>query len=221
MKMKDRQVPIEDIIDKRTLCYNASGLYLLIKRLFDLFASFLLLVLLLPVLLLTAAAVRCESSGPVVLAQERCGYKGKRFKILAFRTFLSGKSSLPVGYTMGGLTILTGIQSNDMNQLSRTGRIIRKFHIDKWLQLLNILKGDMSFVGPHALRPAELDNHAAWYGLGMSAKPGVTGLWHIGAGKTTDLEELIRLDLKYIRERSFIYDMKILVRSCRMYLAGA
>lgn len=216
--MKEVRVTIGNIVNQGALCYNVSKVYLFMKRLFDLIVSFLLLLVLSPVLLAAAAAAKFQSSGPIILAQERYGYRGKKFRILAFRALLSDKNSMIGGNAFGSRTGLTGPQFEEISRLTRTGRFIRRFHIGKWLQLLNVLKGDMSLVGTHAPKPDEAESHAAWYGLVLSAKPGFTGLWYAGTGKEANLEEMVRLDLKYIRERSFLYDIKILARSCRIYL---
>lgn len=103
-------------------------------------------------------------------------------------------------------------------RVTKVGRIIRKTSIDELPQLFNVIKGDMSIVGPRPPIMTEIDEYETWYKLRMSVKPGITGLWQIKGRNDVGFEEMVRLDLKYIRERGFWYDMKIILYTIPLLL---
>jgi undecaprenyl-phosphate galactose phosphotransferase/putative colanic acid biosynthesis UDP-glucose lipid carrier transferase len=183
----------------------------LLKRFVDVVASAGLLVVLSPLLLFTALAIKFDSSGPVVFRQKRNGFNGGPFLIYKFRTM----SVLEDG------AIIQQAQKND-KRVTRVGRILRQTSIDELPQLLNVLMGDMSLVGPrpHALaHDSEYGESIAAYAFRQHVKPGITGWAQVNGfrGETASIERMeqrVEHDLWYINNWSFWLDLRILLRSC-------
>jgi exopolysaccharide biosynthesis polyprenyl glycosylphosphotransferase len=200
-------------VDQRALFSNVSTTYLALKRIFDILVSAAVLLLLLPFWLLIIAAIKLDSPGPVFFIQERNGYKGRSFKMFKFRSMVVDAEQC--------LKLLE--DKNEVSghmfkirkdpRITRFGRFIRRTSIDEFPQLLNVLKGDMSIVGPRPPIPREVVKYEAWHNLRLSARPGLTGLWQISGRNDLGFDDMVRLDLKYIRERSFQYDLKIIFRT--------
>jgi lipopolysaccharide/colanic/teichoic acid biosynthesis glycosyltransferase len=201
-----------------------------LKRTLDVAASAALLMLLSPVVLLIAAAVKLTSRGPVLFQQERVGQGMKPFTILKFRTmrpdsghtvhqayvtgFIKGGGS--AAHAAGNLFKLT----ND-TRVTPIGRILRKTSLDELPQLWNVLRGDMSLVGPRPPIKYEVDEYKGWHRRRvLDAKPGLTGLWQVTGRSRTTFDEMVRLDLRYARTTSIWGDVKILLATPRAVIAG-
>lgn len=204
---------ILSIVEQRTLSYNVSLFYLAVKRLFDFALSFLGILILLPFLMFIAFAIKADSCGSVFFVQQRSGYKGKIFNMYKFRSMVSDAELLLKG--LEGKNDVGGhmFKVKHDPRVTRVGRFIRKTSIDELPQLFNVLKGDMSLVGPRPPIVRELQHYDSWHNLRLSVKPGITGLWQISGRNKLGFDEMVRLDLKYIRERGFRYDIKILLRT--------
>lgn len=211
--IEKRKLELEEVISLRTLEYNVTGLYVFTKRVFDILLSVFALILLSPVMLVAALLIKLTSRGKIIYVQERNGYKGRTFNMYKFRSMVSNADAL-----------LEGLQDQNEAQgymfkmekdprITRVGRVIRRLSIDELPQLINILKGDMSFVGPRPPLPKEVAKYEAWQKLRLSVKPGLTGLWQISGRSRLGFEEMVRLDLRYIRERSLFYDLKIIFKT--------
>lgn len=198
-----------------------SGGMWLIKEAFDRVAAFAALVILLPVLLVVALAIRIDSPGPVIFKQRRVGVNGEQFRIWKFRSMRQGADA--------ELMALLAQQSADGKPLfkpendpriTRLGRFIRKYSIDELPQLVNVLKGDMSIVGPRPQRPEEvaLYDHVATHRL--KTKPGITGLWQVSGRSDIEWEEAVLLDLYYVENWSIALDLSIIARTVRVVLKG-
>lgn len=177
------------------------------KRMIDVIVSSVALLLLSPLLALVALAIAVGSKGPVFYTQDRLGYRGKVFKLYKFRSMYVDHSE-------------TGQVYEDNLQITPVGRIIRRFKIDELAQLLNILKGDMSFVGPRPCLPslkAEF-NETAFYRL--RAKPGLTGLAQINGNIFLPWQERWEFDKQYVSNIAFVNDLKILVKTFLVVLWG-
>ena len=187
-----------------------------IKRLFDIVASTGLLIALSPLLLITALAIKLDSSGPVIFRQKRNGFNGSPFMIYKFRT---------MSVMEDGATIRQA-QKHD-TRVTRVGRVLRQTSIDELPQLMNVLKGDMSLIGPrpHALaHDSEYGQSIAAYAFRQHVKPGITGWAQVNGfrGETASIERMeqrVEHDLWYINNWSFWLDMRIVLRSC-FVLAG-
>lgn len=211
--MKNIQANIEKAVENRALYDNVNNKYLIIKRIFDILASFFGIIILLPLFLLLSILIKMESSGTVFFAQERVGYKGIVFKMYKFRSMVSNAEVMLKDIEDQNEVSGHMFKIKDDPRVTRIGRFIRRTSIDELPQLFNVLRGEMSMVGPRPPLIREVVSYAEWHNLRMSVRPGITGLWQIRGRSSLGFEEMVRLDLKYIRERSFWYDMKIIFRT--------
>ena len=201
-----------------------------IKRAFDLVGSLFLLVALSPLLALIAVLVTLGSPGPVFFRQPRIGHMMKRFTMLKFRTmqvdadpklhqeFVSRfiRSSGKVDAPGTALFKLTGDP-----RVTPIGRLLRKTSLDELPQLWNVLRGEMSLIGPRPPLPYELVEYKLWHRRRLvEAKPGITGLWQVAGRSRTTFDEMVRLDLRYARGRSFWTDIKILLATPAAVISG-
>lgn len=178
-------------------------IYPYIKRGCDVIASATMIVVLSPVLLLTALVIKLESRGPVIFKQERLGFKGKPFKIYKFRSMVVGAEKQGSGvYSYKG-----------DSRITRVGRIIRSTSIDELPQLLNILKGEMSLVGPRpalTYHPWTFDKYTVHQRRMFDVLPGVTGWAQVNGRKEVPWPERIELNIYYVEHLSFALDVRIL-----------
>jgi lipopolysaccharide/colanic/teichoic acid biosynthesis glycosyltransferase len=186
--------------------------YLIVKRAFDIVACTIALILLAPLILALIVAVRLDSPGPIFFVQERTGRHGRRFKMLKFRTMVRNAEELKA--SLQHLNILPPPDFKIPNdpRITRVGRFLRATSLDELPQLLNVLRGDMSLVGPRptSFKPTTYD---LWHTQRLDVVPGITGLWQIEGRNEMTFDERLRLDVKYIRNRSLTYDMKLIVRT--------
>jgi lipopolysaccharide/colanic/teichoic acid biosynthesis glycosyltransferase len=203
-----------------------------IKRGLDVVGSLLLLVTLAPVLFLLGALVKLTSRGPVFFGQERVGQKMKPFTVLKFRTmYVNADPKLHRDYVTDFIkkSSSQSLKADDNRIFKLTndprvtfaGRILRKTSLDELPQLWNVLRGDMSLVGPRPPIPYEVEQYQPWHRRRvLDAKPGITGLWQVaGRGRTT-FDDMVRLDLRYARTCSLRTDLKILLATPRAVISG-
>lgn len=191
-----------------------------VKRLLDAVLSLLLLLLLLPILACIALAIRLDSDGPVLFVQERVGRNGRRFKCFKFRTMVTGADKLAEEIRRAyGIKDVVPKLKNDP-RVTRVGRILRKFSLDELPQLWNVLRGDMSLVGPRPLAPVEVDILDPEVRKRLSVKPGLTCLWQIYGRSDVDWNDRMAMDLEYVDRWSLWLDLKILVRTIPAVLLG-
>ncbi len=193
---------------------------LALKRLLDVSVSALLLVLGAPIILLAAIAIRLSSPGSVVFKQERIGLNGRIFTLYKFRTMIEDAHE-----RRGEVSHL-----NEMNgpvfkakgdpRVTPVGRVLRKFSLDEVPQLWNVLKGDMSLVGPRPPIPEEVASYHRWHRRRLSMKPGLTCLWQVSGRNNVDFDRWMEMDLQYIDNWSPSLDMKILLRTIPAVLSG-
>ncbi|MBK1632619.1 glycosyl transferase [Thiohalocapsa halophila] len=196
------------------------GSYLL-KRLFDILASAVLLVLLLPVLGLVALAIRLESPGPVLFRQTRVGRWGQLFTMWKLRSMYidaeARKAALMAQNEMAGGVIF---KMKDDPRVTKVGRFIRKTSIDELPQLWNVLRGDMSLVGPRPPVPAEVDEYSLSDRRRLEVIPGITCIWQISGRSEIPFDQQVELDVQYIESQSFWMDLKILLKTVPALLLG-
>ena len=197
--------------------FRRDGIILASKRAIDVAASFLGLLLSIPVILLSAVAIKLESPGPILYRQERVRQNERRFTLLKFRS-MANNAEADVGPVWAA--------ENDP-RVTRVGRVIRKLRIDEIPQMVNVLKGDMSFVGPRPERPyfvEQLKQTIPYYDLRHSVKPGITGWAQICyryGDSEADAVEKLQYDLYYIKHLSPIFDTQIILESFKVILFGA
>jgi exopolysaccharide biosynthesis polyprenyl glycosylphosphotransferase len=199
-----------------------------IKRVMDILGSLAGLVLFSPLMLVTTIAIKVTSPGPVIFKQSRFGKKGSQFQFYKFRSmYWNTDDRIHREYVAnlihGDLQKIN--QGDEKSRLfkmksdprvTRIGRIIRKTSIDELPQFFNVLKGEMSLVGPRPPLPYEVDKYEPWHlRRVLEVKPGVTGLWQVSGRSKTSFEEMVRLDLRYARNWSVWLDLKILLKTVR------
>lgn len=211
--MEELLYSIQDIVNTRALYNNTSSVYSILKRISDIFISLTAMILFLPLLIIIAVIIKIDSRGPVIFAQERNGFKGRIFRMYKFRSMVTIAEDMlkDLQHENEAGSCMFKIKCDP--RITRIGRIIRKTSMDELPQLVNVLKGEMSIVGPRPPIMREVFMYDAWHKLRLSVKPGMTGLWQISGRSKVGFEEMVRLDLKYIRERSLIYDLKIILRT--------
>jgi exopolysaccharide biosynthesis polyprenyl glycosylphosphotransferase len=188
---------------------------LALKRAFDFFGSLAGLICLAPMFAAIAAAIKLSSQGPVFFRQTRVGVGGRVFSIFKFRTMVADaetrKEELEHLNQYGDNKFF---KIKEDPRITRVGRFLRKTSFDELPQLINVLRGDMSLVGPRPPVPEEVANYSEHHLQRLSVTPGITGLWQInGRSEILDFEEVVRLDLEYISTWSLWKDLGILVRT--------
>lgn len=211
--MEKKLAEVRRVVEQRGLFENVSIFYLIVKRAVDIFGALLGITLLSPVFIIIAVLVKLTSPGKVFFVQERHGYQGRVFKMYKFRSMAEDADRLIDLYVNMNDTSGHMFKIKKDPRVTPVGKFIRKTSIDELPQLFNILKGDMSIVGPRPPIPREVVKYDAWHELRLSVKPGLTGLWQVSGRNAVGFEEMVRLDLKYIRERSLLYDLKIILKT--------
>jgi len=210
-----------------------SGISRSVKRAFDIAGSTLTLILLSPLLLVIALAIKLTSKGPVVFRQERVGQFNGRFTFLKFRSmhaandatihreyikhFIAGDVGSAASEQSG--PVVYKIQNDP--RVTAVGRLLRKTSLDELPQLWNVLRGEMSLVGPRPPIPYELESYEPWHRRRvLEAKPGITGLWQVSGRSRTDFDDMVRLDLRYVLTWSIWLDVKILLQTPGAVFSG-
>jgi sugar transferase (PEP-CTERM system associated) len=213
------QVPIESLKVSWLIYgkgYRQNWLRTVVKRLFDLLVSAVLLLLTLPIMAAAALAIALESGAPIIYRQERVGLRGNKFTVLKFRSMSRDAEK------GGGATWAT---ANDA-RVTRVGRVLRRFRIDELPQLINVLRGEMSFVGPRPERPefvAMLTEQIPFYAVRHSVKPGLTGWAQVRYSYGATVEQSVRkleYDLYYVKNHTLVLDLVILFETVRVVLLG-
>jgi exopolysaccharide biosynthesis polyprenyl glycosylphosphotransferase len=192
---------------------------LLVKRLLDFAIATAALLILCPFMLLIVAMIRLTSPGPAIFRQERCGLNGRRFMFYKFRSMCENADAMRASLEHLSQRQLALKIPNDP-RLTPVGRWLRKFSIDEWPQLWNVLKGDMSLVGPRPAIPEEVEQYASWQRRRLRMRPGLTCLWAVCGRDAVDFETWMKLDMEYIDNWSLGLDWKILLRTIPQVLSG-
>ncbi|HZE40506.1 MAG TPA: sugar transferase [Stackebrandtia sp.] len=198
-----------------------NGARRLVKEAFDRVGAVLLLAMLAPVLVTVTLAVRWSSPGPALFRQVRIGRDGRPFTILKFRTmYCDAETRLAdVMHLNESDDVLFKIRADP--RVTRAGRIMRRYSLDELPQLWNVVRGDMSLVGPRPPLPSEVEAYADDVRRRLAVKPGLTGLWQISGRSDLPWEEAVRLDLRYVEHWSLTLDLVILARTCTAVLRSA
>nr|MBC7246063.1 sugar transferase [Chloroflexota bacterium] len=204
-------------------------LYALTKRAFDLFSAALLLLLLLPLMCVIALVIKATSPGPSILVQERVGKGGKVFAFYKFRSMYNNSNNsederYARDYINGNHRVAAprgGVfkPAND-HRITPVGRLLRKTSLDELPQLFNVLKGDMSLVGPRPSMPYEVDVYKPWHFRRLEVLPGITGLAQIKGRSSLTFKEIVSIDIEYIERRSLRLDLEILLKTLPVVLSG-
>ncbi len=196
------------------------GTYLLLKRIVDLTASVLMLLALTPFFLIVAAAIRIDSPGNIFFSQIRIGRNGQRFRMYKLRTMSvnaeARKKELQHGFENGGVRF----KMKHDPRITRVGRCLRRMSIDELPQIWNVLRGDMTLVGPRPSVPGEVSLYSALDRQRLQVTPGLTCLWQVNGRSEIDFAGQVALDVEYIQKRCLLLDFVLLLKTVPAVLSG-
>lgn len=208
---KDQSLYLER---KKNISVNTARSYLVMKRSIDIIGSFCGLVVLSILFIIIGLLIKLEDpKGKVFFKQLRVGKDGREFYMYKFRSMASDaeerlKELLALNEVSGAM-----FKMKDDPRVTKVGKFIRKTSLDELPQLINVLKGEMSLVGPRPPLPREVEQYSSWDLQRLLVTPGCTGLWQVSGRNSLGFQEMVNLDLHYIRERSMFLDMKILFKT--------
>ena len=198
----------------------AQELALAVKRVLDVIVSFLSLIILSPLFVIIALLIKIDSPGHIFFRQERMGQNGRRFKLLKFRSMIDGAEGLQTN--IQGLNEASGPVFKIKNdpRITMVGRFLRKTSLDELPQFINVLKGEMSLVGPRPPLPDEVAQYKNWQRRRLSMKPGITCIWQVSGRSNVSFEKWMKMDMEYIDNWSLVLDIKILLKTIWVVLYG-
>jgi len=187
------------------------------KRALDISLIILTFPLLLPLALIIAGLIRVVSSGPVLFQQERVGYRGSRFMCFKFRTMVVNADATVhqghLNHLMSSNVPMVKMDAQGDPRIIPFGPLLRSSGLDELPQLINVLRGEMSLVGPRPCLPFEYDRYLPWQKERFNTVPGLTGLWQVSGKNRTTFVEMVRLDIVYARNQTFWLDLKIILKT--------
>ncbi len=208
---------VEEIINVSEV--EEDRLYAVMKRLIDIITTFVLLVLFLPLIPVVTILIKLDSPGSILYKQKRVGKNGKEFDFYKFRSMVVGAESV-----IGALKPLCGMDGpifklKEDPRITPVGRFLRRSSLDELPQLINVLKGEMSIVGPRPNLPSEVSHYLPWQRKRLDVTPGITCFWQIAGRSHIGFQEWMRLDLEYIRKRSMRTDFMIMLKTIPAVIA--
>lgn len=209
-----------DRCNMREIYRGKSAVYKLIKRLMDVLLSAAALLVLSPVFLITAVVIKCEDRGPVFFVQQRAGKDMKPFSIYKFRSMYVNADEKMAEMMKHNEQTGHAFKIKDDPRITRTGKVIRRFSIDELPQLINIIKGDMSIVGPRPILTFQMEECSPYERQRLVVRPGLTCYWQIGGRADVTWEEWVELDLDYIEDMGLWTDLKMILRTVPVVFSG-
>lgn len=206
-RLEINEQEIIEIKRKESAVYNIS------KRTLDIIASTLGLIILSPILLVVAILIKLESKGPAIFSQKRIGLNKKEFEMYKFRSMVQNAEELKEKLAKENEMSGPMFKMKNDPRVTKVGRFIRKTSIDELPQLINVLKGEMSLVGPRPSLPKEVLKFEPWMLKRLSVKPGLTCYWQVSGRNNIDFENWMKLDLQYVNDRSFWLDLKLILKT--------
>ena len=206
--MDNINININSVVKKEErIVYNT------LKRFIDVIGSLFGLILLSPIIILIGILIKLESKGPIIFSQKRVGINGKKFNMYKLRSMVSNAEELKE--KLADKNEMSGpmFKMKDDPRITKVGKFIRKTSIDELPQLVNVLKGDMSLVGPRPSLPKEVEKFEPWMLKRLEVKPGITCYWQVMGRNAIDFENWMKLDIKYVNERSFFLDVKLILKT--------
>lgn len=189
------------------LVYNIS------KRFIDILLSLFGLIIVSPIMLIVAILIKLESTGPVIFSQKRVGLNGKEFNMLKFRSMVQNAEELKEKLQKQNEMSGPMFKMKEDPRVTKVGKFIRKTSIDELPQLINVLKGEMSLVGPRPSLPKEVAKFEPWMLERLSVKPGLTCYWQVSGRNNIDFEDWMKLDIKYVKDRNLGLDIKLIFKT--------
>lgn len=189
------------------LVYNIS------KRFIDILLSLFGLIIVSPIMLIVAILIKLESTGPVIFSQKRVGLNGKEFNMLKFRSMVQNAEELKEKLQKQNEMSGPMFKMKEDPRVTKVGKFIRKTSIDELPQLINVLKGEMSLVGPRPSLPKEVAKFEPWMLERLNVKPGLTCYWQVSGRNNIDFEDWMKLDIKYVKDRNLVLDIKLIFKT--------
>ncbi|HXV13317.1 MAG TPA: sugar transferase [Candidatus Krumholzibacteria bacterium] len=193
--------------------------YAFAKRAFDLVVGCAILLLLVPVIPMVGLMIRMDSQGPVFYRQERVGKKGRPFKFYKFRSMRVDSDRLRAQLESSNEMTGPVFKMKNDPRVTAVGQFLRRSSLDEIPQIFNVLKGDMSIVGPRPALPGEVAKYEAWHRRRLDVKPGITCLWQVAGRSHVGFDEWMRLDIEYMSRRSLRTDLGIFVKTIPAVIA--
>ncbi len=205
--MKGIRVEFDNIDENRKRIYEIS------KRAIDIIGAGSGLLLLSPVIVIVACAIKFTSKGPIFFSQKRVGKNGELFDMYKFRSMVVNAEELKEKLAHQNEMSGPMFKMKDDPRVTKVGKFIRKTSLDELPQLWNVLKGDMSLVGPRPSLPKEVAQFEKWMYKRLSVKPGLTCFWQVSGRNNIDFEDWMKLDIKYVDERNIWIDIKLIFKT--------
>ena len=203
----------EDILEGSLQEEKSYVFYNIVKRTIDIIGSLLGIIALSPLFIIVSILIKRESEGPVIFCQERVGKDKINFKMYKFRSMVQNaeelKEKLKDKNEMSGPMF----KMHDDPRVTKIGKFIRKTSIDELPQLFNVLRGEMSLVGPRPSLPREVEQFESWMLERLEVNPGITCYWQVSGRNNIDFEDWMKLDIKYVRERNTLTDIKLIFKT--------
>lgn len=190
-----------------------SKAYLIAKRITDVLFSGIGLIILSPVFVIVAIAIKLDSKGPIFFKQDRVGKDEEFFSMYKFRSMVVNAEELKKALENQNEMSGPMFKMKKDPRITRVGRFIRKTSIDELPQLVNVIKGDMSLVGPRPSLPKEVEQFEPWMKERLTVQPGITCFWQVMGRNSIPFEEWMKLDVKYVRERNYFLDIKLIFKT--------
>jgi len=191
-----------------------------LKRVLDLVLTTLALILLAIPVALIIVAIKLDSSGPILFTQRRVGFAGKPFKIYKFRSMVVDAELMKRNINGRNDTDGPLFKMEHDPRMTRVGRFLRRFSLDEVPQLINVLLGNMSLVGPRPFLAEETEDHERWQRVRAMAVPGMTGPWQVSGRSELPFDQIVTLDVRYVEEWSLLMDLRIILRTIPAVLIG-
>jgi exopolysaccharide biosynthesis polyprenyl glycosylphosphotransferase len=215
--MAEQQVQSIQVRQEELAAVKDDRLYEASKRLIDIIGALAGIILLLPLFIIVAFLIKKEDSkGPVFFKQIRVGKDGKEFYMYKFRSMVSNAEERLADLLQFNEIEGAMFKMKEDPRVTKIGKFIRKTSIDELPQLWNVLKGDMSLVGPRPPLPREVAEYNTYHKQRLLVTPGCTGLWQVSGRNHMSFEEMVDLDIQYISERSVFFDIKIILRTIKV-----
>ena len=206
-------IEVSDILGSNEIQVKEGKIYIFIKRFLDIIGSFLGIIILSPVFLLVALAIKLEDpKGKVIFGHKRLGKNGKKFPCFKFRSMYTYTEEMKKNFTEEQKKeYAETFKLKDDPRVTKVGKFIRKTSLDELPQLFNILRGEMSIVGPRPIVSDELVYYGEYDKFYLAVKPGLTGLWQVSGRSDTSYDERVELDMEYVASRSIYKDIYIIL----------
>ncbi len=193
---------------------NVSRGYLVLKRLIDVIGAIIGIIVLSPLLVIVAILIKIEDSkGTIFFSQKRVGQNGKEFKMYKFRSMVHNAEELKESLMKQNERIGPMFKMKNDPRVTKVGKFIRKTSLDELPQLINVLKGEMSLVGPRPSLPKEVEQFELWMMKRLEVKPGLTCYWQVYGRNNIGFEDWMKLDIKYVEERNLLVDIKLIFKT--------